>query len=276
MIVSNLLTFSLSTHAAPTVTKTYVIKSGEGWAVCEAYANALNALPPEADFPYCNFTELGAAGISLPTWETLEVEANLPLLHQIELAAWNSYDYESDPTDGKNRFKPSADFATWKVQRLDRIRQLQQLPRLRRVRMALIENGQSETLLAYDGDIHACQKVEQREFRRFGHRVGEAPSPMKRLLNESTGQLIGEPGWDIAVSGEIVMHQQRPYLVLPYGIPGNIPEVVISRFEHAVEDRSEFRAQGRSGYLIRELCRIERTSPLSSPLFIQPYSERHW
>lgn len=248
----------------------YTIQSGKGWAVCEAYTKALNALPAEADFPYCSITDLKAAGVSLPRWEVLSVEENLPLLHRIELEAWNSYRYEA--TVG-NRFVPPAEFETWKVQRLERIRQLQQIPRLRKIRMPLVESGQMETMLVYDGDTHACQQSEQRIIKLYGHRVGEASSPMKRLLDEKTGRLIGGPGWDVLTWGEIVMHRHRPYLVMPATFEKEALGLVINRFESAVEDRPEFREQGNSGYLIHELCRIVRSSPLTSPLSTQPSTQ---
>lgn len=248
---------------------TYTIQSGKGWAVCEAYTKALNSLPADADFPYCSITDLKATGISLPRWEVLNVEDNLPLLHRIELEAWKHYDYEA--IEG-SRFIPPAEFEAWKVGRLERTRQLQQNPRLRRIRMPLVEDKQMETLLAYDGDTHACRQSDQRTIKKFGHRVGAATSPMKRLLDEKTGRLIGGAGWDIETQGEVVVHRHRPYLVMPATFEKEALGLVINRFESAVEDRPEHRERGDSGYLIHELCRIVRTSPLASPLSTQPVS----
>lgn len=249
------LATSLTSYAAPPEKHTYIIESGKGWSVCDAYLKQLNGLPPEADFPYCTITKLKAPSVSLPKWVDMEVEANLPLVHRIELNSWNTYDYELEPG---NRFKPDPDFARWVAQRKERVNKLHQVPRLRRVRMALIEGGPVETLLSYDGDLNACRNSERRTIREFGQRVGEASSPMKLLLDEKTGRLLGGHGWETATWGEVVMHRDRPYLVLPYAAARSAHPhgAVVYRFEPGGHLIAENRNEGIAGYVIREVCHI--------------------
>ncbi len=242
----------------------YIVKSDKDWVICGAYTKALNTLPVDADFPYCSITDLKVTGVSLPKWEVMNVEDNLPLLHQMELVAWHAY--RSGEIGVSGRYAPPQEFKTWDSYRRYRVQQQEQMLRLRKVRMPLVATGPTETLLAYDGDIHACKKSADWDIYTKSYRDGEATSPMKRLVDQKTGQLIGDPNWDIATWGEVILHQQIPYLVLPNGIPGNTPELIIKRFENSTETRPENLSTGKSGYLIHELCRIVRTVPLTSPL----------
>ena len=84
----------------------YSLKSGSGWAVCEAYVKFLNAMPANEGPPLCDMKFKRVPGMREPDWEELNIAAHLPVVHQIELLL------------GIGHFTPAPDqdFDRWKEQ----------------------------------------------------------------------------------------------------------------------------------------------------------------
>lgn len=131
----------------------FTIPLGKGWSVCESYARFLNAQPEDEPLPLCHL-KLGPDFME-PNWEELDIADSLPIVYAIENPSYPA----------SSRRLP---FDEWKAS-FDLQLKENRSPRLRRTRLALIEGGSLETILAYEADRNACDKeVKKRGYSDWG------------------------------------------------------------------------------------------------------------
>lgn len=142
LLLAALPAFAGGTQGSKTAKPRYTMPSGRGWGVCEAYLKFLNGTPADEEPPMCDLKLGRVPGMKEPDWEVLDIEQHLEYVHQMELIIGK---FEIEP-------EPEKDFALWQVQRKERINKRDQKPRLRRAKVALVQGGPVETVLAYDFD----------------------------------------------------------------------------------------------------------------------------
>lgn len=132
----------------------FTIPIGKGWSVCEGYTRFLNAQSESEPLPLCHL-KLSPAFPDLkePDWEEIDIRSHLELTYAIEkltkLRHPSQYGLYDRPVDS---------FAHWKPIFEQQVNSGDASPRLRRVRLALLDGGQVETILAYEPDRNACDK----------------------------------------------------------------------------------------------------------------------
>ena len=240
----------------------YILQSGRGWGVCEAYVKFLNAMPAGEDPPLCDKKVRHVPGTSEPAWEELDIETHLSVVHQIELLL------------GIGRIAPAPlqDFDLWKQQFRERIKAQSQAPRLRRVRLALVPDGPIETLLSYDQDVKLCKKevnkMKDRELYRSS--LGE---PNFFVFDESQQRVMGSGYWVTGMAGTLTLYIGKPYyfdLYVEGGIgseyinPGVLSgRLFVKRLEPAMPSESlKLNFPNDPLYSEHELCLIEFKYPI--------------
>ncbi len=126
----------------------FTVTEGKGWTVCESYAKFLNNLPVEEAYPICHLKlSPDFPDLKEPDWEEMDIPSNLELVYGIEKILSPS---EHD--------RPVDSFDHWKTVYERQLHNGEASPRLRRTRLALLDNGPVETILAYDPDRKACER----------------------------------------------------------------------------------------------------------------------
>jgi len=126
----------------------FSVTEGKGWSVCESYTKYLNTLPESEPLPLCHLKlSPDFPDLKQPDWEEMDIPTHLELVYSIEKILSPSY-----------HDRPIDTFEHWKTVYDQQIHNGEASPRLRRVRLALVEGGQVETILAYEPDRNACDK----------------------------------------------------------------------------------------------------------------------
>lgn len=116
--------------------------------MCERYAKFLNSLPEREPLPLCHLKlSPDFPNLKEPDWEEFDIRSHLELTYALEKLT--SPSYHDRPVDS---------FAHWKTIFEQQVNTGEASPRLRRVRLALIDGGPVETILAYESDRNACEK----------------------------------------------------------------------------------------------------------------------
>lgn len=141
----------------------FTIPIGKGWSVCEGYTRFLNAQPESEPLPLCH-PKLSPAFPDLkePDWEEIDISSHLELTYALEKL-----------TSPGRHDRPVDSFEHWKPVFEQQVKSGETIPRLRRVRLALIDGGPVETILAYEPDRNACDKLVKKNGYAF---EGQHPS----------------------------------------------------------------------------------------------------
>ena len=237
----------------------YALTAGRGWSVCEAYVKSLNALAASGGPPLCKVKFTAKSGISEPDWEDLDIDAHLPLVHQMELMM------------GSTSLYPAAlqDFELWKEQRLRRVSAYDQKPVLRRVRRSLVPDGPMETMLSYQLDAGYCgEKTAGFDRKPYDVNLGV---PVFFMLNEAKGRLWGGEDWVILATGVLRQYRGRLVLFTPYwdGPPLGFEEpdslttlIYVTRLETSPLN-AEQRRVNEPPYWFHEICTVEYRRPIA-------------
>ena len=179
------------------------VTEGKGWTVCESYVRFLNSLPQSEPPPLCHLKL--SPDLKEPDWEELDIHSHLELVYSIEKRRAEKLRVPSD------YYPPVDNFDHWKSIVEQQISTGEAAPRLRRVRLALVEGGPVETILAYEKDRNSCDK----EVKKQGYtHVGSRTSLF--IWNEQD-QKIEEYISYIAFSlpSELLVFQGKPFTFCP-------------------------------------------------------------
>ena len=242
----------------------YTLQSGRGWAVCEANLKFLNATPASEDPPLCDMKFKRIAGMREPDWEELDVAANLPVVHQIELLLGIGH---IEPA-------PLRDFDLWKEQVRQRIKDQDQTPRLRRTRLAMLPGGPVETLLSYDQDANLCRK-EVGSLKTGGQYRNKLGEPNFFIFDEAQQRVLGGDFWVVHGAGTLWLYLDKPYYFNLYVGGGIDPLKVVNagtldgtlfvkRLEPALRSKYyESVFPNEPPYRDHELCAIQFNYPIA-------------
>lgn len=175
----------------------FTVVRGKGWSVCEHYARFLNAQPRTEALPLCDLKL--SPELKEPDWEDLDIETHLHAIFTIEHPP---YRYAINPD------KHPPPFERWQEE--FRQRQLEgQVPSLRRTRLALIQDGAVETILAYEADRNRCDRIVLD--KGYSHRGGGADLVLwdERLdkVSDYQSMLVF-----LATPSRLLMFQGRPFM----------------------------------------------------------------
>lgn len=135
------------------------VTEGKGWTVCESYVRFLNSLPQSEPPPLCHLKL--SPDLTEPDWEELDIHSHLQLVYTLEKL-----------TSPSQHDRPVDNFDHWKSIVEQQISTGEASPRLRRVRLALVEGGPVETILAYEPDRNSCDKeVKKNGYAFYGSRT---------------------------------------------------------------------------------------------------------
>ncbi|MGD9985108.1 MAG: lysozyme inhibitor LprI family protein [Porticoccaceae bacterium] len=135
------------------------VTEGKGWTVCESYVRFLNSLPQSEPPPLCHLKL--SPDLKEPDWEELDIHSHLQLVYTLEKL-----------TSPSEHDRPVDNFDHWKSIVEQQISTGEASPRLRRVRLALVEGGPVETILAYEPDRNSCDKeVKKNGYAFYGSRT---------------------------------------------------------------------------------------------------------
>lgn len=121
-------------------------ETGHGYTVCEAYLKHLNSLPEDWPHGACKAWVNPAIGdISLPKWQSLDVESNLELVYQ--LVSFEKAEFVT--------------FAKWQADYVNKLKSGKIYPSLKQMEVSLTKNEPPQTLVRYqEGDsvMTGCDK----------------------------------------------------------------------------------------------------------------------
>lgn len=248
-----LLLAALPAHAGPQGGKAtkprYTMPSGRGWGVCEAYLKFLNSTPADEEPPMCDLKLGRVPGMKEPDWEVLDIEQHLQYVHQIELIIGKS---EIEP-------EPEKDFALWRVQRKERIGKLGQQPRLRRAKLALVQGGPVETVLAYDFDTARCAGEVKKA--RQGHVYDmRLDRPHFFALDAKQEKAIGDVWWLTDMRGQLLIYGGAPYY-MNQSSQGDMGESAAYVYVNRIQPLNQTLSANQLPYMRQNLCRIRFDYP---------------
>lgn len=247
---------------------------GKGWAVCDAYAKFLNALPDNEPLPLFDLRLAEVPGMKEVRGEELDIQKNLPLLYAVE-----------QQLRGHKKWPPPKDFDEWK-QNLEWRIKAGFKPRLRKIKATIAKglssskqqelreaekNGAKDhvqrirdadatdapldTFLAYEEDVTSYQ-AQIKLYRSV------AIGAWLLRFDETSGKLSqdGLPTMFV-LPMYVVTFQGSPYLVSQFvgsdASPGHAPyiggNIGISRLQRYYESESR---DGPTHYLSEDFCRI--------------------
>jgi hypothetical protein len=151
----------------------YWLKQGEGYPVCQDFLANLNAFPPNEPPMVCEQKiHTTHSEFTLPTWESMDVEANLPLIFDAESLLWRFTPVGTSPPD----------FEAWVQRYRERMISGEIRPRLRRTPLNVREN-ESDTLISYEPIADECSI----DLAKSG--VGGDPGGYLFILRKATRKL---------------------------------------------------------------------------------------
>jgi uncharacterized protein len=212
----------------------FTVTQGKGWTICESYANFLNTLPESEALPLCHLKlSPDFPDLKEPDWEELDIPGHLELVYAMEKL-----------TSPCRHDRPVDNFEHWKAVFEQQVRSGDAFPRLRRVRLALIDGGPVETILAYEPDRDSCDKA----FKQYkGNYVG-AWSRTSLFLWDEQGQKITEyrSHTTFFLAQELLLFQGKPFCFWPWG-DGMSPDrtsftgdIHVSYFKHIPGDATPY------------------------------------
>ena len=227
----------------------YSMPSGRGWGVCEAYLKFLNSTPADEEPPMCDLKLARVPGMQEPDWEVLDIEQHLQYVHQMELILGK---FEIEP-------EPEKDFALWQTQRKARIDKLGQQPRLRRAKLALVQGGPVETVLAYDFDTARCAGEVKKA--RQGHVYDmDLDRPHFFALDVKQTQVKGDAPWLVDMRGQLWLYGGAPYYA-NQSAQGDMGENAAYVYINRIRTLTQTLSPDQLPYLRQELCRIRFDYP---------------
>lgn len=182
----------------------FTVTQGKGWTVCESYARFLNTLPESEPLPLCHLKlSPDFPDLKEPDWEELDIQSHLELTYALEKLT--SPSYHDRPVDNFNH---------WKTVFEQQVNTGEASPRLRRVRLALIDGGPVETILAYEPDRNSCDKA----VKKYEGAYAGAGSRTRLFIWDEKEQKIEEYTSHIAfgIAYELLLFQGKPLLFWPW------------------------------------------------------------
>jgi uncharacterized protein len=121
-------------------------ETGHGYTVCESYLKHLNSLPKDWPHGACKAWVNPALGdISLPQWQSLDVESNLALVYQ--LVSFEKAEF--------------INFAKWQADYVSKLKSGKIYPSLKQLEVSLTKGEPLQTLVRYqegDSEMTGCDK----------------------------------------------------------------------------------------------------------------------
>jgi hypothetical protein len=176
---------------------------GDGYPVCDAFLGSLNALPPEEPALSCEQrVHASHPEFTRPSWEEMDIDANLRLIHQAESLLWM---FTRPGTQAKA-------YDEWERIFRERVQSSDAKPRLRRTPFMLREN-EPETLIWYEPIADKCRL----DFERTG--VLGQPGGHIFVLRTASGKLEDFNGTIGTQSrNDVLIYRGRyPYLTTAEG-----------------------------------------------------------
>lgn len=250
LLLAALPAFAGGTQGSKAAKPRYTMPSGRGWGVCEAYLKFLNSTPADEEPPMCDLKLGRVPGMKEPDWEVLDIEQHLEYVHQMELIIGK---FEIEP-------EPEKDFALWQVQRKERINKRDQKPRLRRAKVALVQGGPVETVLAYDFDAARCLGELKKAKRGVVYDVGAPNRPHFFILDTNRQKILGTWDWPIRTLGEVWLYKEASYY-MNLSVMDQVGERGVSVYVKRIQPILQTRSPDEPPYISQELCRIRFDYP---------------
>lgn len=167
-------------------------ETGHGYAVCEAYLKHLNSLPKDWPHGACKAWVNPVLGdISLPQWQSLDIESNLALIYQ--LVSFEKAEFIT--------------FAKWQADYVSKLKSGQIYPSLKQVEVGLTKGEPSQTLVRYqEGDsvMSGCDN------NHMPTGSGGSTSAMIFILNEHK-----QPVEQVQFAHEeLLLYKNQPFFIM--------------------------------------------------------------
>lgn len=185
----------------------FTISEGKGWSICENMRAYLNKTDQQ---PRCSLAIDNMPGIHEPKWQNMNIEENLPLIHQMELLLGKTYIYYDKKLNNvKGGFMPSKNFEQWQIHFNTRIKKQQETPQLRKTRLKLSEDGKLETIIQYNQNINGCKSELERN-KRIQHPFSYSHT---FVYDNNSNSVVAGKYWDIISSGKLLTYNNKTYLI---------------------------------------------------------------